>query len=69
MVIGDPTNFTRLFRHIMAKKYSELMLYGGQSLAKQGSKLLKMLSFDFGGNNIQWESFLYYYLWVSQECF
>lgn len=48
---GDPSGFTRLIEHVTAKKYSQLMMLGSQTLNEQSSKLLKLLSFNFSKSN------------------
>uniref|UniRef100_A0A832G8E7 DUF2723 domain-containing protein n=1 Tax=Ignavibacterium album TaxID=591197 RepID=A0A832G8E7_9BACT len=44
---GDPSNLERLIEHVTAKEYSKYLLDSTDGLIKQGSKLLKMLSFNF----------------------
>jgi hypothetical protein len=49
---GDPSNVERLIEHVTAKEYSKYLLDSTDGLTKQGSKLLKMLSFNFNDGTI-----------------
>ncbi|MGQ9644754.1 MAG: protein O-mannosyl-transferase family, partial [Ignavibacterium sp.] len=49
---GDPSNIKRLIDHVTAKEYSKYLLDNPDNLLKQGSKLLKMLSFNVSGDSI-----------------
>ncbi len=49
---GDPSNLQRLIDHITAKEYTKYLLDSSDVMLQQGSKLLKMLSF-----NLNYESF------------
>ncbi|MGQ9848044.1 MAG: glycosyltransferase family 117 protein, partial [Bacteroidales bacterium] len=49
---GDPSNIKRLIDHATAKEYSKYLLDNPDNLLKQGSKLLKMLSFNVSGDSI-----------------
>lgn len=54
---GDPSNLSRLIDHITAKEYSKYILESSEGLINQGSKLLKMLSFNFSSTNLSFGEF------------
>ena len=49
---GDPSNIKRLIEHVTAKEYTKYFLDNPDNLLKQGSRLLKMLSFNVSGDSI-----------------
>lgn len=49
---GDPSNIKRLIEHVTAKEYTKYLLDNPDNLLKQGSKLLKMLSYNISFDSI-----------------
>ena len=54
---GDPSDLKRLFEHVSAREYSKFMFQGSENLLNQGSKFLKMLSFNFSYKNFSMGEF------------
>lgn len=56
---GDPSNLSRLIDHITAREYSKHMFQGTENLYKQGSQLLKMLSFNLSFDTLSFGEFAF----------